>query len=66
MTTKKYLVTYLVDGIKKAVEVNAKNEYDARTQFYNYVNFSPSYIDHAIISVVTWEEYGYITSLFNA
>lgn len=64
--TKKYLVTYLIDGVKKAVEVEARNEYEATKNFYNYVNFCPSYVDHAILSVITWEEYGYITSLFNA
>jgi len=63
--TKKYLVTYLIDGIKKAEEVEAKNEYEATKNLYNYVNFRPSYVDHAILSVIPYEEYGYITSLFN-
>jgi len=62
---KKYLVTYLVDGIKEAVEVEARNEYEASKNFYYYVNFRPSYVDHAILSIIPWEEYGYIAEFFN-
>jgi len=61
-----FLVTYLVDGIKDVVEVEARNEYEARENFYNYVNFRPSYVDHAILSVETWELYEELTELFGA
>lgn len=64
--TKKYLVTYLIDGVKKTMEVNAKNEYDAKRCFYNSVNIYPTYVDHAILSIINEEEYIAILSLFNA
>ena len=62
---KKYLVTYLVDGIKEAVEVEARNEYEASKNLYYHVNFRPSYVDHAILSIIPYEEYGYIAEFFN-
>ena len=61
---KTYLVTYIVKGIKTCKEVSAHNEYDAKNRIYEMENTSSMYI--TILSVETWETYGYITSLFNA
>ena len=55
----KYLVTYLIDGISKAEQVFARNEYKAINKIYELENVSRAYVDMAIIRVELWHNEKY-------
>jgi len=57
--TKEYLVTYIIDGIGKAEQVFAQNEYRAVDKIYDLENVSKAYVDMAIIRVDEWKNEGY-------
>jgi hypothetical protein len=57
--TKEYLVTYIIDGISKAEQVFARNEYQAIRRIYEIENISSAYVDFAIIRVELWHNKKY-------